>query len=154
MVDKEEVRDLLERQDISGLHQLVSWVQTFPQYQPEGLTSGDLDYAVHWQKLGDRAPMAALHALPQRCCFRCDHLMFGEGNHGNSDCKHPPLVQELAGLDCSIWDLPTVAQGLRGKRPSLPSKQFSSRVQYWARLTSPLLPLILTLIQECLDQFM
>jgi len=47
-----------------------------------------------------------------------------------------------------------VAQGLRGKMLSLPSKQLASRVQFRARLTSPLLPLIPTLVQEFLAQFM
>jgi len=93
MVDKEDVRELLERQDINGLHQLLSRAPAFQQNQPEGLTSADHDYVIHWQKRGDRAPMNALHALALRCCFRCDHLMFGVGGHGITDCKHAPSVQ-------------------------------------------------------------
>jgi len=115
MVDKEEVRELLERQDISGLHQLLSRAPAFPQHQPEGLTSADHDYAIHRQKLGDRAPMSALHALALRCCFRCDHLMFGVGGHGITDCKHAPSAQELAGLDRSTWDTRWGGAGPSGK---------------------------------------
>jgi len=115
MVDKEEVRELLERQDISGLHQLLSRAPAFQQHQPEGLTSADHNYVIHQQKLGDRAPMTALHALALRCCFRCDHLMFGVGGHGITDCKHAPSVQELAGLDRSTWDTRWFGAGPSGK---------------------------------------
>jgi len=119
MVDKEEVRALLERQDISGLHQLISRVPALPQYQHEGMTLTDHDYALYRQQLGDRTPMASLHALPQRRCFRCDKLMLGVGGHGISDCKYPPSVQELAGLDRSIWDTRWEGAGPAGKEAFL-----------------------------------
>ena len=100
MVDKEEVRALLERQDINGLNLLLSRAPAFQQNLPEGSTSTEHE----WVMLGDMAPMNALHALAMRCSFRCDHPMHGVGGHGITDCKHAPSVQELDGLDRSIWD--------------------------------------------------
>jgi len=115
MVDKEEVRALLERQDINGLHQLLSRAPAFQQNQPEALTSTNHDWVIHQQKLGNRAPMNALHALAVRCYFRCDHLMFGVGGHSITNCKHAPSVQELAGLDRSTSDTRWGSAGPSGK---------------------------------------
>jgi len=55
-VDKEVVRALLERQDINDLHLLVSRAPALQQNRPEGLTSADHEWAIHWQKFGDRHP--------------------------------------------------------------------------------------------------
>ena len=90
--------DSINSSDINDLHNRAP---AFQQNRPEGLTSIDHDYAIHQQKLGDRAPMNALHALTVRCCFRYDHLMFSVEGHGITNCKHAPSVQELAGLDRS-----------------------------------------------------
>jgi len=112
MVDKEVARALLERQDINDLHLLLNRALAFQQNQPEGLTSTDHEWALHWQKLVDMVPMNALHALVLRCCFHCDHPMHGVGGHG---CKHDPSDQEQAGLDRSSWDTRWGGAGPSGK---------------------------------------
>jgi len=57
MVDKEAVRELLERQDIDGLSLLLSRSPTLHQNQPEGLTTTDHEWVLHRQKLGHLVPM-------------------------------------------------------------------------------------------------
>jgi len=115
MVHKEVVRAPFERQDIDGLHLLLSRSLALQQNQPEGLTSTNHEWALHRQKLGDMVPMNTLHALVMRCCFRCDHPMHGEGGHGITNCKHAPSVEEQAGLDRSVWGTRWGGAGPSGK---------------------------------------
>jgi len=123
MVDKEVVRALLERRDINSLlHLFPNRAPAFQQNRPEGLTSTDLEWALHRQKLGDMVPTNALHALVMRCCFRCDNLTYGVGSHGINDCKHVPSVQDQAGLDRSSWDTRWGGAGPSGKDAFLPKQ--------------------------------
>jgi len=103
MVDKEVVRAFLERQDIDGLHLLLSRSLTLQQNQPEGMTSANHEWAVHRQRLGNLVPMNTLNALVMRCCFRCDHPMHGEDSHSIKDFNHAPSVKEQVGMDHSTW---------------------------------------------------
>jgi len=119
MVDNEVVRALLERQDINGLHLLLSRAPALLLNRPEGSTSTDHEWAIHRQKLGDMAYMNALHALAMRCSFRCDHPLHGVASHGINDCKHAPSVQEQAGLDRSVWDTRWGGAGPSGKEAFL-----------------------------------
>jgi len=67
MVDKEVVRELLERQDINCLNLLLSRSPTLQQNQPAGLSTNDHEWALQAKKFGDLAPMNTLHALAMRC---------------------------------------------------------------------------------------
>ena len=115
VVNKEVVRALFECQDMDGLSLLLSWSPTLQQNQPEGMTSTNHEWVLHRQWLCDLVPMNTLNALVMRCCFRCDHPMYGDDGHSIRDCKHAPSVEEQAGMDCSTWGTRWGGAGPSGK---------------------------------------
>ena len=63
------------------------------------MTSDDHEWARQRQRQGD--------------------TMHGEGGHGINDCPFAPSVQELAGLDRSVWDTRWNGAGPSGKEAFL-----------------------------------
>jgi len=110
--------------------------------------------SLHRQRQGNMVPMNNLHALVMRCYFRCDHTMRGEGNYGITDCPFVPSVQELAGLDRSVWDTRWNGAGASGKEAFLAKQATRQEGTLRAPPTlPPPLPLSPTLAPECLAQF-